>query len=109
MKFPLHPELRPFAGVDITHTKIRLDEEVWDEDMTRVWERWAKNFMRLTDSHYQYLQLLINVKVISFVERNDTLNPFQWIHDKLNIPGDKSSTPKLPCVIKVRSEGAFRK
>ena len=25
LKFPLHPDLRPFAGVDITHIKSRLD------------------------------------------------------------------------------------
>ena len=45
---PLHPDLRPFAGVDTTHIKIRPDEEGWDQEMTRVWIRWAKNFMGLT-------------------------------------------------------------
>ena len=27
LNFLIHPELRPFAGLDITHTKIRLDKD----------------------------------------------------------------------------------
>ena len=61
--------------------------------------------MSLTDSPYQSLQLLIYVKVISYVERKDALNTFQWSHAKLNLPGDESCTPKLPWVTKVRSDG----
>ena len=37
LNFPLHPDLRPFAGVDITHIKIRQDEEGWYQDRTIVW------------------------------------------------------------------------
>ena len=62
---PLHPELRPFAGLDITHIKSRIDEAGWDQDKTRVWERWTKNFMGLIDFPYQYLQLLIHIKFIT--------------------------------------------
>ena len=99
---PLHPDLRSFSGINITHTKSRPDKEGWDQDRTRVWECWDKNFMGLTDSPYRYLQLLIHVKFIAHGERKDALKPFQWIHSKLNLKGDKSCTPKLPWVIKVR-------
>ena len=34
LNFPLHLDLRPFAGVDITHTKNRPDKEGWDQDRT---------------------------------------------------------------------------
>ena len=91
LKFPLHPDLRPFAGVDITHTKSRPDEEGWDQDRTRVWERWDKNFTGLTDSSYQYLKLLIHVNFIAYGHRKDPLKPLQWIHSKLNLPGDEST------------------
>ena len=66
LNYPLHPELRPFEGVDITHTKIRPDKEGWDQDSTRVWECLDKNFMGLAESPYQYMQLLIHVKFISY-------------------------------------------
>ena len=102
---PLHPDLRLFEGLDITHIKSRTDKEGWDQDRTRVWERWDKNFMGLTDSPDQFLQLLIHVKFIAFVERKDALNSFQWIHAKINLTGDESYTPKLPWVMKVGSDG----
>ena len=105
LNLPLHPEFRLFAGVDITHIKSSPDEEGWDQDRTRVWERWAKNFMGLTDYPYQSLQLLIHVKFISYGERNYPLNPFQWSHANLNMTGDESYTPKLPWATKVREDG----
>ena len=52
LNYYLHPKLIPFAGVDITHINSRPDEELWDKDRTRVWERWDKNFMGLTDPPY---------------------------------------------------------
>ena len=52
LNFPLHPDLRSFAGLDIIHIKSRPDKEGWDHDRTRVWERWVKNSMGLTDSPY---------------------------------------------------------
>ena len=102
LNFPLHPNLRPFARVDITHIKSRPYDEGWYQDRTRVWERWDNNFMGLIDSPYQSLQLLIHFKFIAYGERKDPLNPFQWIHAKLNLPGDKSYTSKLTWVMKVR-------
>ena len=98
LNFNLHPDLRPFTWVDITHIKNRPDEEGWDQDRTRFWERWAKNFMGIADSPYLSLQLLIHIKLIAIAygERKDPLNSFQWSHPKLNIPGDEYYTPKLP-------------
>ena len=56
LNFNLRPDLRPFTGVDITYIKNRPDEEIWDQDRTRVWEFRAKNSIGLTDSLYQSLQ-----------------------------------------------------
>ena len=102
---PLHPDLRPFAGLDIPHINIRQDEEVWDQYRTRFWGRWDKNFMGLTDPPYRYLKLLINFKFTAYGERKYPLNPFQWSQVQLNLPGDESYTPKLSWVTKVRSDG----
>ena len=80
--------MRPFAGLDITHIKSRPEKEGWDQDRTRVLERWAKNFMGLIDFPCRSLQLLIHVKFIDYGERKDALNPFQWSHYNMNLPGD---------------------
>ena len=87
LKSPLHHELRPFGGVDITHIKRSPDEEVWDQDMYRVWEIWDKNFMGLIYYPYISLQLLIHVKFIAYGYKNYPLNPIHWSHAKLNLPG----------------------
>ena len=92
LNFPLHPDLRPFSGVDITHIKSRPDEEGWYQDSTTGWERCAKNFIGLIDSPYQYLQLLIHVKFIAYGERKDAVNPFEWSHSNLNLSGDEYYT-----------------
>ena len=79
LEFPLRPELRPFSGVDITHIKSRPDKEVWDQDRTKVWERWAKDFMGLTYPLYISLQLWIKVKFISYGYSNNPLRPFSGV------------------------------
>ena len=88
LNFPLHTELRSFAGVEITPVKSRRYEEGWYQDRNRFWERMAKDFMGLTDYPYKYLKLLIHVKVIAYGDRKYPLNPFQWSHTKLNLPGE---------------------
>ena len=88
LNLPRHPCLVQFVGLDSTHINSRPDEKVWDQDRTILWEHWANHFMVLTESPYQYLQLMIHVKFIAYGERKDPLNPFQWSHAKLNMPGD---------------------
>ena len=105
LNFSLHPELRPHGGVDISDIKIRPDKEGWDQDMTRVWERWEKNFMGLTKYPYRSLLFIINAKFIVYREINDPIKLFQCRNAKMNIPGDKSFTPKLPWLMKVGSDG----
>ena len=105
LDLPLHFDLRSFAGVLITHIKSRPDKEGWDQDRTRVWERWYQNFMGLIESPYWYLQLLIHVNFVAYRERKDPLKTFQWSHDNLNLTGDESYTPKLTWATKVTSDG----
>ena len=48
---------------------------------------------------------MVNVKFISYGDREDTLNPFQWSQAKLNLQEDESYAPKLPWVMKSRLDG----
>ena len=105
LNFPLHPELRPYSGLDITYITRIPYKKGWDQDSTRVWKSWTKNLLGLTDCPYWYLKLMILVKFIIYGERKDPLNPFQWSHNHLNLPGDESYTHKLPWVMKVRLDG----
>ena len=61
--------------------------------------------MGLTDSPYRSLQLLIKAKHIAYENHKGEANPFKWASVRLNLPGSESYDPKLPWVMKVRSDG----
>ena len=106
LNFPLHTSLRPYAGVDITHVRgKRGKEEDWEVGRERVWERWSRNFMGMTDSPYRSLQLVIVAKHVAYGDRNDDRNPFQWKMVRLNLPGSHDYDPSLPWVAKYRADG----
>ena len=106
LNFPLHTSLRPYAGVDITHVRgKRGKEEDWEVGRERVWERWSRNFMGMTDSPYRSLQLVIVAKHVAYGDRNDDQNPFQWKLVRLNLPGSPDYDPSLPWVAKYRADG----
>lgn len=102
LNFMLHPALRPYSGVDITH--IRSDES-WEAGRTRAWERWCRNFMGMTDSPFRSFQMLIKLKFISYGDRQDANNPFNWERVQLNLPGSPDYDPSLPWVMKIRGDG----
>jgi len=106
LNFPLHTSLRPYAGVDITHVRgKRGKEEDWEVGRERVWERWSRNFMGMTDSPYRSLQLVIVAKHVAYGDRNDDHNPFQWKLVRLNLPGSPDYDPSHPWVAKYRADG----
>ena len=60
LNFPLHPNIRPCAGVGITHVRGKEGQKAaWVGDRREKWERWSRNFMGLTNSPYKSLQLFI--------------------------------------------------
>ncbi len=105
--FNLHPEMRPYAGVDVRliRTAARSDQEPWEENRTRSYERWSRNFMGMRDSPYRSMQMMLMAKYLAYGDRNDPTNPFRWEHVVLNLPGSEGYDPSLPWVMKVRSDG----
>ena len=103
LNFPLALGMRPYAGVDVTYTRNEPDErEPWEEGRERKWEMWCRNFMSMTDSPYQSLQLMIKAKFIAYGDRRIRTNPFHWDRVVLNLPGSADYNPSLPWVMKVR-------
>ena len=94
----LGTELRPYAGVDVTHVREA-------GETGRTWERWVRNFMGLRDSPFRSLQMMIMAKFVAYGDRTDEENPFQWESVVLNLPGDPDYDPSLPWVMKVRRDG----
>ena len=111
LNFPLHPDMRPYSGVDINYMRNPPEHrKPWEEDRRNRWERWARNFMGLTDSPYRSLQLMIQAKFIAYGRRDRhghhaEDNPFRWDRVKLNLPGSATYNAMLPWVMKIRKDG----
>jgi hypothetical protein len=112
LNFILGEELRPYSGVDIRHVRTGKSDlkegekmPLWEQERTRAWERWVRNWMGLRDSPYRSIQLMIIAKEQAYGNRLDTNNPFQWSQVVLNLPFNWEYNPDLPWVFKVREDG----
>ena len=109
LNFWLHLNLRPYAGVDVTHVRNADGQgHQWEDGRVRKWERWTRNFMGLCDSPYRSLQLMIKAKYLAYGDRKDRSNPFHWARVTLNLPGAATYNPTLPWVMKVRFDDHLR-
>ena len=48
---------------------------------------------------------MLVAKVLAYGDRSDPHNPLQWEKVLLNLPGSEHYDPRLPWVMKVRSDG----
>ena len=61
--------------------------------------------MGLTDPSYRSIQWTIRLKMEAYSDRADRVNPFNWAHVVLNLPGEDGYQPHLPCVMKLHWDG----
>ena len=119
LNFMLGKEVRKYAGVDVSALKCKREDLPadgspptwwkeegspldWEQDRTKSWERWVRNFMGMRDSPWRSIQMLLIAKVIAYGDRKDPNNPFQWESAILNLPGSWNYDPTLPWVYKLR-------
>ena len=63
LNFHLHPDVQPYAGVDVTHVRSPAGRgQRWEVGRNSMWERWVWNFMGLRDSPHWSLQLMTLAK-----------------------------------------------
>ncbi|KAL7575469.1 hypothetical protein ACA910_007367 [Epithemia clementina (nom. ined.)] len=109
LNFWLHPELRKYAGIDLTGL---FPEEVNRKSSARnkrkvLWETWNRCAMGLSPSPYQATQLAHRVKFLAMGNREDPTNVFRWDRILLNLPRDDRYDPTQPWVSKVRVDGVL--
>lgn len=99
--FMLHPELQPYAGVDL--------RPYWQEECPRnqtLWERWVRCLMGLKPSPYKCIKaLLLAIEVVKG-DRRDPCNPFQWDQIQLNLPGTTQYDPSKPRLSRLQVDGS---
>lgn len=105
LNFPMHPELRQYAGVDLT----QLLGGEFKED---VYGTWNRNAMGLKSSPYLSVQGGLQAKRLMLGDPHDVSgesdeegNPFQWDSVVQNLPGSHAYDPTLPWIYKVRKDG----
>ena len=99
LNFPLDPMLRPYAGVDLTPFRGRIDGVI-GESSSRIWERWERQFMGLRPSPFNSVRFYYWAEEFARGSRLVSSNPMRWDTVKLNLPGAAEYTPTLPHVYK---------
>jgi len=116
LNFPLHPSLKPYAGVDLTHYFP-------NPDGSSVWECWQRALMGCKSSPYQAVQGMMvadefirgdpqnqqNIFRCGRIHswRSSEQNIFRWHEVRLNCPGDPTYDPSKPWVSKIRKDGTI--
>lgn len=97
LNFMLHEQVRPYAGVDVTHL-------VGDNNDGPRWEAWQRCAMGLKSSPYQSCQAMSFAEEIIRGSSKDMGNPFRWDVVRMNESGSDGYDPSLPWVSKVRAD-----
>jgi hypothetical protein len=98
LNFMLDPDIRPFAGVDLT-------ELFADEAMAKIfWERWERMLMGFKPSPYCTTRAKCQIEPYLKGLRDDPMNVFRWFKVILNLPGSPIYNPVKPWVYKVQED-----
>ncbi len=107
LNFQLHNSVVPFTGVNLS----ALYETGYDSGPR--WAEWDRNLMGFAVSPYNSIKMALVAKEICRGNWHEEevgldgkrLNPFQWQHVCLNLPGTRDYDPCLSWVSKMRSDG----
>ncbi|KAL7579129.1 hypothetical protein ACA910_019156 [Epithemia clementina (nom. ined.)] len=102
LNFWLHPELRMYAGIDLTGL---FPEELTLLKRKVLWQAWNRCAMGLSPSPYQATQTAQRVKWLALGSPLDETNVFHWERVVLHLPGNSDYTPVKPWVYRVCQDG----
>ncbi len=97
----------PFRGVNLSLLYKNGD------DARPHWVVWDRNLMGLAASPYSSIRMALVAEEVCRGDRHEEgigldgkeLNPFQWAHIKLNLPGTREYNPCTLWMTKVRADG----
>jgi hypothetical protein len=87
LNFCLHPELQPYAGVDL---------RPFGSGGATLWERWTRCLMGLKSSPYFCIKGLLIALEFVRGNRDRPSNPFSCNRLIVNLPGDSNYDPSQP-------------
>ena len=100
LNFPLHHELRPYSGIDLTPFKHQLGITTKGSFLVH----WTRCWMGAKPSPFAAVSFYYLAE--EFIRGNhlSPLNPMRWDIVKLNLPGSVTFNPSKPRVMKWNSE-----
>ena len=99
--FPLHPNTRGYAGMDLGPLGFA------DDECTHRWMCWARNLMGFRSSPYNSIRMALVVEEIVRGDRHDPNNALQWGYIMLNLPGSSEYKPHIAWISKRRKDGSL--
>ncbi len=99
--FPLHPNTRGYAGMDLGPLGFAGDE------CSHWWMCWERNLMGFRSSPYNSIRMALVVEEIVRGDRHDPENALQWGYIMLNLPGSKEYKPHMAWISKRRKDGSL--
>ena len=99
--FPLHPNTRGYAGMDLGPLGFAGDE------CSHRWMCWERNLMGFRSSPYNSIRMALVVEEIVRGDRHDPENALQWGYIMLNLPGSKEYKPHMAWISKRRKDGSL--
>jgi len=99
----LHPEIRSYAGIDLT----QFYSEKLEKSNRSVRSRWERIMMWYLYSSYFVAKDMFIIESVTKYRRLDLDNVSCWKDGTLNLPGMESYNPTLSWVFKVREYGTI--
>lgn len=103
LNFPMDPAIRPYAGVDLTHLKLFLDDvELYKGtgNWLKIVERWERLFMGMKPSPYNAVRYFYWAEEFARGNPQDPANALRYDRIIMNLPGMENHDPSEPSVMK---------
>jgi hypothetical protein len=96
LNYFLDPELRPWAGVDVTGILPAIHPENAKKRSQRVIMHWDRSLMGVRSSPYNCVRAYLISEEVIKGDRTAANNPFRWNCVIFNMPGTKGYDPAKP-------------
>lgn len=106
LNYFLDPELRPWAGVDVTGlNSLTSNQEDMHHHGKRLIMRWDRSLMGVRSSPYNCVRAYLISEEIIKGDRRAPENPFRWHRVVFNMPGTQGYDPAKPWMFRFDDVG----
>jgi hypothetical protein len=105
LNYFLDPEIRPWAGVDVTELSPAISQKCNADDQKRTILRWDRSLMGVRSSPFNCVRAYLISEEIIKGNRLAPSNPFKWHRVVYNLPGQSGYDPSKPWIYRYDDDG----